>query len=642
MSDRLQLTRVPHKTAVKPTRNAPRQSKAAAQSETETSGNAQDPQFEQGDRVTESSVGERHGIGEPTDPGNRLEQMQAALNASPSAQRMKALQQIANSQPRSAIGDPIPVQKTDATNTAHPASDGLSEGDTTATSDFATSTPVAQLYPGGKKGKRKGHRKKRQRNRPRRRAQDNAETPEERALRRAENTRRRLETDALRDAMLAPIEAKEDLLNDAVEAMGWEGDNPLLSAGYHDAIRLIRSYNTDPAARDQANATVTGIQDQFAWQLDSSVMDMARAGNAPLVDGGVASDEIICVRTVAGDYLAYDSRAPGYCSHAFYVTWRDTERAAWRQAWALSHNDPRQAPDIKEMIIAMPIPHAAGHIAWLLTQVGLVIKFGYDNRAHLNVANFQEVLLTWFHLQGVVTTCPQAVNVLALGIIANNADARALLGTPQIPDIAALTAINATGNFANTAEVQRVMAWGGDIIANERLETVVALTAAEITNWNGRVGARARELYNSLLLNIGAVADRANLIRSFLRAPRATAGNFASLLGQNANLNNKNAVPMATLCTLLRCGLIRRASCNSYMTNFGKGVTWIFMYANGGRLDPEWHVHFRASGRRTLVVGAGWKYRGEKYALGVRANGPSEPLASTLTEVYDARWIPRI
>lgn len=128
------------------------------------------------------------------------------------------------------------------------------------------------------------------------------------------------------------------------------------------------------------------------------------------------------------------------------------------------------------------------------------------------------------------------------------------------------------------------------------------------------------------------VAARADAPAAELAIKRA-ATTLDVITGQYAALEDRTQVPAGSVARLLRDGVLRPIGKVYTSGKYGLGATWVFAYIGGGRLDPEWHIHFQAAGRTTNVAGAGWKSGGQKFGVGVKTFDMAAPIQKALKDL---------
>jgi len=229
----------------------------------------------------------------------------------------------------------------------------------------------------------------------------------------------------------------------------------------------------------------------------------------------------------------------------------------------------------------------------------------------------------------------QCQTILALHLVHGDAliavKAARLLGTPQVPDVAALTALDAGGLFASITDIASLTKLGGDLAANMAMRALpTAPKDTEIEAFNLKGGTTPVEAAASWTLLTANVADdlkKHQIMRSLAVAPNATRTDFERLVTNYAALMDRGQIVGKTVALLVGSGILQAQGKLYSSGTWGPGCVYVFRLAGQGRLIPEWHIHFKSAGgrREALVAGAGWKDADEKYGSGVKTFGGSEP-----------------
>ncbi|PZV12170.1 MAG: hypothetical protein DCF20_18050 [Pseudanabaena sp.] len=208
--------------------------------------------------------------------------------------------------------------------------------------------------------------------------------------------------------------------------------------------------------------------------------------------------------------------------------------------------------------------------------------------------------------------------------------AAGILGSLSIPDLQTLVHLDGNGQISTYQQLKKLFAIGGNIDANLSMQAA-AIDERDIVEFNKKAGVTKQEIlgcWNTLNNTIVDPSKKQQVMRSFRIATNAKKADLEKLVNNFSQLNDRTTVDSKIVSSLLSVGLLR-AKGNIYTSGKqGIGSSWVFEYAGGGRLIPEWHVHYQADGSKTKVSGAGWK--NEKFGVGEKTFGEAEPLRKAL------------
>lgn len=296
----------------------------------------------------------------------------------------------------------------------------------------------------------------------------------------------------------------------------------------------------------------------------------------------------------------------------------------------------RALVDLRKVI---PAPVWAGFLAGV-TKSDPVLAFAVANGASVATdADPSSVLRVWRLLTGTLASVATARAVLALPTLVGGDVDRALkvarvLGTTAVPDLVKLTQIDGGGVIDTAAKLARLAGLGGDPETNHRILALTdPVSDKDLTAFNSRLGTSCTDAEARWTTLTTAVADektRSQVIRSFAKAPEAGLTDWTLLLDNWDDFLDRTSVDSAQVARLLTCGVFR-ASRNIYFSpNWGNGCVYTFSFVGGGRIEPEWHIHFQGRG---TVVGAGWKNKAQKGDPGVKTYDQAPSLQTALKAV---------
>lgn len=230
-------------------------------------------------------------------------------------------------------------------------------------------------------------------------------------------------------------------------------------------------------------------------------------------------------------------------------------------------------------------------------------------------------LRVWHASPAALTSVAHVKAVLDLALTAGNATTAmklaALLGTPSLPDLAALTTLSAAGTFT-ADEVLTLAVIGGD------LPTTKALRAAEVSvlqcqAFNAKAGPTPAQIAQAWAIIVAGAVDvqqRKELVVALAKAPNATMAHLQALIGVLPTFASRTTISSATVAHYVELGLLIPSK-TSYDTNSGPGCAWKFLLGIGGRrIAAEWHIHYEF-GTKISVVGTTWKDGANRYEVGL-------------------------
>jgi hypothetical protein len=279
------------------------------------------------------------------------------------------------------------------------------------------------------------------------------------------------------------------------------------------------------------------------------------------------------------------------------------------------------------------------------TRSDALIAFARAHQADLaGLANAGAVLQVWQANTTHVTSVADANTVLALPLVNHDAtkavDAAALVGTPQVPDLTALTLIAAGGQINTIKTLKLYAELGGDVLATRAMRNLAEKpTLDQIKAFYLKVGRDPAEASNSWQLLTANVTDdlkKVQIIRSVAKVAAAQLVDFNRLVTNWANLSDRTTVADGIVVQLVKAGLLIPLGHSYTSATWGKGAAYVFNLAGQGRLNPEWHVHFKF-GAKTTVCGAGWKNDAEAGDPGVKSFSAGSGLETAITGA--GKWL---
>jgi hypothetical protein len=279
------------------------------------------------------------------------------------------------------------------------------------------------------------------------------------------------------------------------------------------------------------------------------------------------------------------------------------------------------------------------------TRSDALVAFATAHQADLaGVPNAGAVLQVWQANPTHVTSVADADTVLALALVNHDVtmavDAAALVGTPQVPDLTALTLIATGGQITTVKTLKLYASLGGDVLATKGMRSLPEKpTFDQIKAFYLKVGRNPAEATNSWQLLTANVADdlkKVQIIKSVVKAAAAQLVDFNRLVTNWANLSDRTTVADGIVVLLVKSGLLVPVGHSYTSATWGKGAAYVFNLAGQGRLNPEWHVHFKF-GAKTTVCGAGWKNDAEAGDPGVKSFSAGSGLENAITGA--AKWL---
>lgn len=269
-----------------------------------------------------------------------------------------------------------------------------------------------------------------------------------------------------------------------------------------------------------------------------------------------------------------------------------------------------------------------------------LLTFAVAHKADLTgVANAASVMPVWQANPVHVRSVADADTILGLALVTNDVAkavvAASLLGTPQVPDIAALTVICAAGVIPTINNLRLYVNAGGDPVSNKEMRALPeAPTLAEIKAFNAKVGrtpVEAAASWTALKANVTDDQKRYQIIKSIIKVEDASLADFTRLVTNWVALSDRTTITSGTVASLVKSGLLVPRGKVYDSGTWGRGCVYVFNLAYQGRLFPEWHLHFQF-GRTTTVAGAGWKNQDEKYGSGVKTFGSAPALEKAISD----------
>lgn len=275
-----------------------------------------------------------------------------------------------------------------------------------------------------------------------------------------------------------------------------------------------------------------------------------------------------------------------------------------------------------------------------------LMAFALTNGAQVAAdADPSSVLRVWHGLPSDVATAAVARGLLGLATLVGGDVAKALragklLGTDSVPDVAKLEEIDADGTITTIARVEKLAGLGGDPLTNHRiLKLADPVSEDQLKEFNSRLAkthVAGSELWTALTTTLPDAQKRAQVIRSFAKAPDAGSADLTTLLDNWDRFHDRTAVSATQVASLVTVGVLVPAG-NLYTSGeWGKGCVYTFNFAGQGRIEAEWHIHYAADGAKTRTVGAGWKNASQKHDRGVKTFDQAPKLITAITAV--GRW----
>ncbi len=275
------------------------------------------------------------------------------------------------------------------------------------------------------------------------------------------------------------------------------------------------------------------------------------------------------------------------------------------------------------------------------------MRFAFDRRTALGAtAEPHKVVVLWEANPAVVTSANVAEDILGLPLTGGNTKTAiklaGLVGAPALPDLTTLTAIGHAGTFT-VKELEELAPLGGDLTTSRDL-IAIGVTLSQCTTFNAKAGATAAEVagrWTTLKANVADVEKRRQIVTSLAIAADATKTQWDTLVANFAPLNDRDTINPKTVAALLRSGLLKPVRGSIYDTGSGKGVTWTFECAGGGRLKPEWHIHFMRDKGAIKVSFASWKYKSAKKSLGsdIRTEDKTPNVIAKALQALPGTWV---
>ncbi len=319
------------------------------------------------------------------------------------------------------------------------------------------------------------------------------------------------------------------------------------------------------------------------------------------------------------------------------------------EAKKVFENDLNDVKDYHGLAQRLPLVGIIGAM-WLNQQPAALKRFVFRNLDHLNIANFQTLvpqaqLLCSMALK--ITDAGEALQILALPQNgATVADWIALMTRyPKITGHQSLinlcTARDTAGLvFPDCAVLKQCLECGKDPKANKWLSDE-GLNWEEIKSFVFRMKDETEHIQTCTTLRQTVIPPglhpRVALIKFWLKVPNCSVGNLVYFVANYSKLQAKETITTKMVARLLSAGLLKATKSHFYQTTDGMGQTFIFMLPNqGGRIPPEWHIHFAAAGgnRPAKPVGAGWKLQSEKHTRGTKLFGDPGDLPKALGDLW--------
>ncbi|MGH9132773.1 MAG: hypothetical protein ACRDZZ_02465, partial [Ilumatobacteraceae bacterium] len=214
-----------------------------------------------------------------------------------------------------------------------------------------------------------------------------------------------------------------------------------------------------------------------------------------------------------------------------------------------------------------------------ITKDTSLLAFAIAHRASLGVADTAAVVRVWHANEAALTSAADCAAILALTLV--NSDpaigvrAARLLRTPQVPDLAALTALDTGGNFASITEIASLTKLGGDLSANKAMRALSpAPNDDDIKAFNtavGRTPAEAAASWNALTTNVADAQKKYQIIRTLKVVPSATKTDFDRLVTNYAALMDRTTISGNTVALLVDAGVLQPLGKTYTSGNWGHG-----------------------------------------------------------------------
>lgn len=282
------------------------------------------------------------------------------------------------------------------------------------------------------------------------------------------------------------------------------------------------------------------------------------------------------------------------------------------------------------------------------------LQFALDNAATLvAVAAPGPALRVWFANSAKVTSAADAQAILGLSLVGGDpvigASAAKLIGLSMVPDLATLTAINNSGSFASIDEIKGLGALGGDLVTSKQMRALTKspLHDKHITAFNARAGTTAVQIAQEWAHITATLSDdglRGNMVRALaLAEDGAGRTDLRRLVDNWSDMSDRSSVDGDVVAQLVSKGLLVARGKMYNSGNWGHGAVYVFEVAGGGRIEAEWHIHFKSAGghREANVAGAGWKNAAQKYGVGQKSFDGNEPkLVKAMRDT--GKWLVKI
>jgi hypothetical protein len=256
------------------------------------------------------------------------------------------------------------------------------------------------------------------------------------------------------------------------------------------------------------------------------------------------------------------------------------------------------------------------------------LQFALDHAAALAaVAAPGPALRVWFANPAKVASAAEAQDILGLTLVGGDpvvgAKAARLIGLPMVPDLATLTAINNSGSFASIAAITDLSGLGGDLVSSQQMRALKpAPHDKHITGFNAKAGATATQVAASWAHLTTTITDdtvRGHMVRALALADaEAGATDLTRLVDNWVKMSDRTTVDGDVVALLVGKGMLVGRGTLYNSGNWGHGGVYVFEVPGGGRIQAEWHIHFKSGGgnREATVAGAGWKNASQKYGTG--------------------------